>query len=93
MVANSRAQIRSHRLRPLNLPRPADVVVNDDGLPTAVTVDGNRREVEEIGEMWRIDDEWWRDRIARRYVEVMLVGGGHVVVYEDLVGGGWFLQQ
>jgi len=25
-------------------------------------------------------------------LEVMLVGGGHVVVYEDLVGGGWFMQ-
>jgi len=25
-------------------------------------------------------------------MEVMLVGGGHVVVYEDLIGGGWFMQ-
>jgi len=69
------------------------VELSEDDLPISVTLDGMRREVEEVGERWRIDDEWWRERIARRYVEVMLVGGGHVVVYEDLVNGGWFLQQ
>jgi hypothetical protein len=61
-------------------------------LPVTIAFAGKRRQVEEIGEIWRIDDEWWRDQIARRYVEVMLVGGGHVVVYEDLIGGGWFRQ-
>ncbi len=92
MVTNSRTPIRSHRLRPLNLPRSVGVELNEDDLPVAVTSDGKEKKVEEIGETWRIDDEWWRDPIARRYVEVMLVGGGHVVVYEDLVGGGWFMQ-
>jgi hypothetical protein len=69
------------------------VELSEGDLPISVTLDGMRREVEEVGERWRIDDEWWREHIARRYVEVMLVGGGHVVVYEDLVNGGWFLQQ
>ena len=93
MVANTRTPIRSHRLRPLNLPRSVAVELNEDHLPTAIIIDRTCKQVEEIGEVWRIDDEWWRDQIARRYVEVMLVGGGHVVVYEDLVSGGWFLQQ
>ncbi len=92
MVTNTRTPIRSHRLRPLNLPRSITVDLSEENLPVAITFDGQRRKVEEIGETWRIDDEWWRDQIARRYVEVMLVGGGHVVVYEDLVGGGWFMQ-
>ena len=93
MVADTGTPIRPHRLRPLNLPRSVSVELSEDDLPISVTLDGMRREVEEVGERWRIDDEWWRERIARRYVEVMLVGGGHVVVYEDLVNGGWFLQQ
>ena len=93
MVANSRAPVRTHRLRPLNLPRAINVELAEDGLPASIVRDGKRKTVDEIGEVWRIDDEWWRDQIARRYVEVMLVGGGHVVVYEDLIGGGWFLQQ
>ena len=93
MVTDTGTPIRPHRLRPLNLPRSVSVELSEDDLPISVTLDGMRREVEEVGERWRIDDEWWRERIARRYVEVMLVGGGHVVVYEDLVHGGWFLQQ
>ncbi len=92
MVANTRTPIRSHRLRPLNLPRSIGVELNKENLPVAITFHDKGKKVEEIGEMWRIDDEWWRDQIARRYVEVMLVGGGHVVVYEDLIGGGWYMQ-
>ncbi len=92
MVTNTRTPIRSHRLRPLNLPRSIGIELNEDDLPVTITFASKRRQVEEIGEIWRIDDEWWRDQIARRYVEVMLVGGGHVVVYEDLIGGGWFMQ-
>ncbi len=54
---------------------------------------GVRRKVEEIIEVWRIDDEWWRAPISRRYVEVVLEGGGHVVLFEDLATGSWFLQM
>ena len=92
MVTNSGAPIRSHRLRPLNLPRSIGVELNKDDRPVTIAFAGKYRQVEEIGEIWRIDDEWWREQIARRYMEVMLVGGGHVVVYEDLIGGGWFRQ-
>jgi hypothetical protein len=66
--------------------------LNKENLPVTITFHDKGKKVEEIGETWRIDDEWWRDQIARRYVEVMLVGGGHVVVYEDLISGGWFMQ-
>ncbi len=53
----------------------------------------SKRKVEEIIEVWRIDDEWWRAPISRRYVEVILEGGGHVVLFEDLATGSWFLQM
>ncbi len=49
--------------------------------------------VEEVLEIWRIDDEWWRRPISRRYVEVVLEGGAHVVLFEDLVTGDWFCQM
>ena len=92
MVTNTGTPIRSHRLRPLNVPRSIGVELNEDDLPVTIAFASKRRQVEEIGEIWRIDDEWWRDQIARRYVELMLMGGGHVVVYENLIGGGWFMQ-
>jgi hypothetical protein len=49
--------------------------------------------VEAVVEEWRIDDEWWRTPIHRRYFEVVLEGGAHVVLFEDLVSGEWFLQR
>ncbi len=93
MVANSRTPVRTHRLRPLNLPRAVSVDLNEDGLPVAITRDGKRKEVEQIGEIWRVNDEWWRDPIARRYVEAILEGGRRLVVYEDQHTGEWFEQR
>lgn len=92
MVTNSRTPVRTHRLRPLNLPRAVSVDLNEDGLPVAITRDGKRKEVEQIGEIWRVDDEWWRNPIARRYVEAILEGGRRLVVYEDQITGEWFVQ-
>ena len=46
-----------------------------------------------IGEIWRVDDEWWRQPISRRYIEVILNGGRHVVLYQDLNTGEWFEQS
>lgn len=61
--------------------------------PSWMTVDEtNRKSIEVVGEIWRVDDEWWRKPIARRYVEVVLEGGGHAMLYEDLTTGTWFQQ-
>ena len=88
---------RSDRLRALNVPRPVVVELGDDGLPARVRDEGRGtgdewRIVEEIGDTWRLDDEWWRQPIARRYVAVILEHGGRMVLYEDLVTGEWFGQ-
>ncbi len=93
MVTNTRTQVRAHRLRPLNLPRAVSVVLNERGLPIAIIRDGKRKEVEQIGEIWCVNDEWWRDPIARRYVETILEGGRRLVVYEDQITGEWFEQR
>jgi hypothetical protein len=64
-----------------------DKTMADDGrLPPC-------RRIEEIIETWRIDDEWWRTPVSRRYVDVVLEGGGHVVLFEDLTTGQWFMQM
>jgi hypothetical protein len=84
-----------------------DVEVDGRGAPKTIVLrpldDGGRRRtteddvkhltVEAVGEIWRVDDEWWRQPISRRYVEVMLEGGGHVVLFEDLTTNQWFMQQ
>lgn len=55
--------------------------------------DGAGRRVEEVIETWIVQDEWWRNPIHRRYVEVVLEGGAHVVLFENLVTGEWFMQK
>lgn len=96
MVASPGAPLRIDRLRALNVPQPVRVVVDGDGLPTAVASeisDHADRTVDEILEVWRIDDEWWRQPLARRYLDVVLAGGSHVILFHDLHTGEWFLQM
>ena len=51
-----------------------------------------RLPVESIGEIWRVDDEWWRHPLHRRYIEVILEGGKHAILYEDELTREWFEQ-
>jgi hypothetical protein len=100
MVAPSRAPLRTDRLRTLNEPQLVSVELDDFGTPKAVKKQMRRSDgqettaavVETVIEMWRIDDEWWRKLISRRYFAVILDGGTRVVLFEDLVTHMWFLQ-
>ena len=91
--------MRSDRLRALNVPYQVAVELGDEGLPVAVNSEAthlratHRQTVESVGEIWRIDDEWWRAPIHRRYVEAILEGGKHVVLFEDLMTGEWWMQK
>jgi len=96
MVAHSRTPLRADRLRALNVPQAVQVEVDASGIPRAVRRSGGQETkaaVETVLESWRIDDEWWRLPISRRYFEVVLNGGRRVVLFEDLAAGSWFLQQ
>ena len=95
MVAHSRAPLRTDRLRSLNAPEPV-VVELVAGEPRAVRRsrdNGGGQEVETVLETWRIDDEWWRQPISRRYYEIVLESGKRAVVFEDLMTGEWFEQR
>ena len=74
----------------LGAPRPAQVRTGARGVPAAVGALG----VESVLEEWVVEDRWWTGRpLRRRYFEVVLLDGRNVVVFRDLVGGGWFLQR
>lgn len=74
---------------------PVGVDAGAGGLPAAVTDRGRgRRAVVEIQETWRVDEGWWRPSpVSRRYFSLVLDGGRHLTVYEDLLGGGWWAQR
>jgi hypothetical protein len=82
----------SEKIRPLNQPAPVAVEADERGAPKAVLFKGTFRQVRAIADTWRIDDEWWREEIARRYFEIELEGGRRLTVYQDLVRGDWFAQ-
>ena len=91
MVPDSGATAGADGLRPLNAPRPITVLTRDDR-PAILVERGRRRRVERVQDSWRIDDEWWREPISRRYYRVVLDDGSLRTVYWDLVGGGWYEQ-
>ena len=100
MVTPARAPLRTDRLRAVNEPKKAAVELDERGVPVSVrrsncNNDGQEEQaavVETVLEMWRIDDEWWRQLISRRYVAVILEGGARVVLFEDLTTHEWFMQ-
>ena len=100
MVAPARAPLRTDRLRTLNEPQLVAVDLDQSGTPQTVKrqlrrsggQEENAAVVETVLEMWRIDDEWWRQLISRRYFAVILEGGTRVVLFEDLVTHEWFMQ-
>lgn len=52
------------------------------------------RAVESVREEWLVEDRWWTgEQLRRHYLELALEGGRCVVVYRDLVAGGWCEQR
>ena len=93
MVPDSRTPASAGRFRRLNEPRPAAVEATPRGAPKAVLWRGTYQHVAAIHDTWRIDDEWWRDEIVRRYFVIELDSGRHVTVYHDLVNDAWYAQE
>jgi len=47
-----------------------------------------------VQSVWRIEDEWWRDRpISRLYYSLCLEDGPMVTVFKDLVDSTWWEQR
>ena len=66
----------------------------EDGRPIAVWLSGWHCVVEAVLEVWRIDDEWWRQRpVSRVYYSLLLDDGRTTTVYRDLVSGQWARQK
>jgi hypothetical protein len=74
---------------------PTEVRVEaDSGWPVAVIERGVRQTVESVEDLWRIEDEWWRQaRISRTYFEVLLQDGRRVSIYHDHVSEAWYRQR
>ena len=77
-------------MKRLAKPRNARVREAEQGRPEAV----EGRAVEAVRESWLVEDRWWTPSpVRRRYWEVVTADGRNIVVYRDLVEGGWFAQR
>lgn len=93
MVEDTGETVRAGAYKPVNAPEI--IQVNEDAAGLPVVVKNKRRQrVGYIDDCWRIDDEWWRtEPVSRLYYAVRLASGQKLVIYKDLVTGGWYRQS
>ena len=93
MVKAPRATPSPRALRPLNLPEPLSVEATE-GWPNAVEQGNAGHTIASIEDLWRVEEEWWRDSpIVRTYFEVILDSGRRMTLFHDQVNGGWYTQR
>ncbi len=93
MVTDAGTASGAGALRPLNQPQPARVEAKA-GRPAAVLERSVRLPVDSVEDVWRIDDEWWREvPVARTYFEVLLEGWRRLTLFLDRETGRWFRQR
>lgn len=78
---------------PVGIPREIKVIADDGGGPVAVVLDSGQRRVARITNVWRIDDEWWREEISRLYFQVELDDGYIITIFHDLISDKWYRQR
>ncbi len=78
---------------PLNTPSEVRVAADEYGNPVAVSIRNRQKRVARIRNVWRIDDEWWRQEIARRYYDLELSDASVITVFQDLTAGKWYRQR
>ncbi|PZC50349.1 MAG: hypothetical protein DK306_000077 [Chloroflexi bacterium] len=96
-------------LRPLGQPRALQVARDASGLPAQVRFPGGATvAVSAIDQIWRIAEEWWRERpLMRTYYQLRLEDGRRLTCFYDetlaqpngpsadagsALGGAWFAQ-
>jgi hypothetical protein len=79
-------------IHPLKMPRALNAIARD-GVPTAIIVAGHRVAIEEVVDMWIIDEEWWRDLISRQYFAIRLDDGRPMTIFRDRVHDRWYEQD
>jgi len=93
MVEDTGKALRAGTYKPVNTPEALQIEEDADGRPAAVKLK-SRQAVMTIEDKWRIDDEWWRaEPVSRLYYNVLLSSGQRLVLYKDLVNGGWYQQE
>jgi hypothetical protein len=71
---------------------PVEMEADALGTPQCLVWRG-QHPVAQVARRWRVDEEWWQQRIWREYFKLATTSNPVVVVYRDFIRGGWYLQQ
>lgn len=94
MVPNSRTALGPGALRSVNLPRPLDVRVGENGMLLAIRLKAGWVEIDAVEETWEVYTEWWRETpVTRDYHTVWLEHGRRFTLFHDLVTDVWYAQH
>jgi hypothetical protein len=51
------------------------------------------QKVQEITNVWRVDDSWWSRPASRMYYALELESGSRITVFHDLLSNKWYRQN
>lgn len=72
---------------------PIDVTTDVAGDPVRLRWRRWQVGVAAICNRWRVEEDWWRDEVARDYYKVEADDGTLCVIYRDRKDGSWHLQR
>jgi len=61
--------------------------------PAAFTWQGQQHQVGTLLHQWRVDIDWWRERVWRNYYKLTTETGLLVIIYQDMITKEWYLQR
>ena len=73
-------------------PEPLPVIVVKNR-PAWVILKKKRQKIQEIANIWRVDDTWWQRPVARMYYAIELASGSRITIFQDLLSGDWYRQN
>ena len=69
------------------------VETDPDGQPVRIRLDGETHGEVGVCNRWRVDDDWWRNLVARAYYKVVTRDGLLCTIYLDELRGTWHLER
>ena len=71
------------------------ITVQSDSLliPQSFIWQDSTHRIQKVAKRWRIDQEWWEQRVWREYFKLTTQSGLLIIIYRDLLTGQWYLQR
>lgn len=69
------------------------VACDHRGQPVRLSWRGRAHVVTHVASIWRVDLDWWRERVWRAYYRLSTDTGLLLLIYHDLTGDAWYLER